>query len=241
MIMSHWLFNKLKDSINLLVSLSQDNEEEDIFQPTRKDIYHICFLLRQKLPAELVVDILEYASCWLRSSVSIQHEVNVRDNGLAIRPGDTYLSSLPIGECRSNTQNGVALAGLHPVRRVEFTITSRDQGWSSYSEDHGTERGSWTWFEALARDATEKTFQEHRAELGRNPREGEVVLRNIHAGTEWTTRTVTWFAHEDDKKSEWVRGLKRGQIVDLTVWARYPGWLNKIKDAKIDIYTAVIR
>ena len=36
----------------------------------------------------------------------------------------------------------------HPCRRIIFTITSSDQGWSSVLADHGTYNGSWTWFEA---------------------------------------------------------------------------------------------
>jgi hypothetical protein len=34
----------------------------------------------------------------------------------------------------------------HPVRRIVFTTTSRDQGWASQERD--TYIGSWTWFEA---------------------------------------------------------------------------------------------
>lgn len=37
---------------------------------------------------------------------------------------------------------------LHPVRKVVFSIRSKDQGWGGDSEDHHTYHGSWTWFEA---------------------------------------------------------------------------------------------
>ncbi|KAI2634958.1 hypothetical protein GGS26DRAFT_551947 [Hypomontagnella submonticulosa] len=36
----------------------------------------------------------------------------------------------------------------HPFRKVVFDITSRDQGWSSHHNDHGTYRSSFTWFDA---------------------------------------------------------------------------------------------
>jgi hypothetical protein len=34
----------------------------------------------------------------------------------------------------------------HPVRKIVFTITSRDQGWTH--QQKGTYESSWTWFEA---------------------------------------------------------------------------------------------
>lgn len=37
----------------------------------------------------------------------------------------------------------------HPCRKIVFTITSHDQGWSNNArQDRGSYRGSWTWFEA---------------------------------------------------------------------------------------------
>ncbi|KAI1068077.1 hypothetical protein LB507_004316 [Fusarium sp. FIESC RH6] len=36
----------------------------------------------------------------------------------------------------------------YPVRKVVFTIRSKDQGWSSDTENRHTYNGSWTWFEA---------------------------------------------------------------------------------------------
>jgi len=35
-----------------------------------------------------------------------------------------------------------------PVRKVVFTIKSKDQGWGGRGQDHGTYQGSHTWFEA---------------------------------------------------------------------------------------------
>ncbi|KAF5680931.1 hypothetical protein FHETE_319 [Fusarium heterosporum] len=37
---------------------------------------------------------------------------------------------------------------LHPVRKVVFTIRSKDQGWGGETENRHTYNGSWTWFEA---------------------------------------------------------------------------------------------
>lgn len=47
---------------------------------------------------------------------------------------------------------------LHPVRKVVFSIRSKDQGWGGEREDHHTYHGSWTWFEAgLERFDAEQT------------------------------------------------------------------------------------
>lgn len=35
----------------------------------------------------------------------------------------------------------------HPVRKIVFTIESRDQGWGG-GDSRGSYHGSWTWFEA---------------------------------------------------------------------------------------------
>jgi len=35
----------------------------------------------------------------------------------------------------------------HPCRKIVFTIKSRDQGWGGDKNDHGTYRGSFTWFD----------------------------------------------------------------------------------------------
>lgn len=37
---------------------------------------------------------------------------------------------------------------VSPVRKVVFTITSKDQGWGSTRVNRGTYNDSWTWFEA---------------------------------------------------------------------------------------------
>jgi hypothetical protein len=36
----------------------------------------------------------------------------------------------------------------YPVRKIVFSIRSKDQGWSSEPQNRRTFNGSWTWFEA---------------------------------------------------------------------------------------------
>jgi hypothetical protein len=142
-------------------------------------------------------------------------------NSQGQKEGLRYLSSAPIG-----IQH---LSELHPVRKVVFTITSKDQGWSSSPGSHGTYENSWTWFEAVVRDKIHE------------PSEGKIIVQNVHAGQEYKTHVVTWtFDAEDDDERIWVRNLKRGQHVDIVLWARYPGWENHVASARIDIFTAMV-
>lgn len=204
---------------------------------TRHDIYHAAFLLRQKLPAELVPEILNHAEYWLKSSVSRDAMVSVTQHSL--RPsseghaptGLPYLSTKPIG------MDG--LTGLHPVQKVVFTINSKDQGHSWDSAWHGTYEHSWTWFEA--------TVEENGAsvDLGFEEGEGRRITTNIHAGREYKTQVIIW-TEAGEKEEKWVRGLKvrglkRGQVITLRAWARFPGWQNNVNSATIDVYTSAVR
>ena len=37
---------------------------------------------------------------------------------------------------------------VHPVRKIVFSIKSKDQGWGGNRQHKGTFKSSWTWFEA---------------------------------------------------------------------------------------------
>lgn len=37
---------------------------------------------------------------------------------------------------------------IHPVRKIVFSIRSKDQGWVTNARHKGTFTGAWTWFEA---------------------------------------------------------------------------------------------
>ena len=127
-----------------------------------------------------------------------QHEgtVIVRDDRVA------YLVSRPIPEGKT-------------LRKVVITVVSKDQGWSSYSEDHGTYRNSWSWFELSVGPSkdSEKWC-------------GEVV-RNLHAHDDFKEHTVEIVDEGLYEKA------KSGDV--LTVWAlaRYAAWKNTVKKVMI--------
>ena len=212
-------------------------------------MYHISFLMRQKLPPELIPEILDYAEYWLRSVSETDLGVEVGDS-VTFRDwtaGDVYLSSRPIGVC--DAMNELRWVGLHPVRKVVFTVTSRDQGWSSYPDDHGTERNSFSWFEVTVRAGIGESWvtgeeledgDSRGEEVERSP--GKAAITNVHAGREWRTKAVTWSVYGDnDDERKWVNDLSRGQLIDLRIWAKYPGWQNRAKYGRIEVYFAAAR
>jgi hypothetical protein len=256
-------YHFLRKQLALLSEASQlsrakmaTNSEDYSSQLSRRDIIHTAFLLQTKLPPELVVQILDHAEYWLKSSFALEVDMEVTDIRVIGRrneylcPGVTYLSTLPIGEHPDEETNGIELVGKHPVRKVTFTTISQDQGWSSFPDDQGTERGCWTWFEAVQRDPAEPVYQEvvrAHQEGGSSsevapPPEGRELFHNLHALREWKSYSRTWSIYDEDEETrQWVGELERGKIIDLTVWARYVGWRNRVKSASIDLYIAAVR
>lgn len=195
-----------------------------------RDVFHTFFLLRQKLPPELAYTIIDDAEYWSKSTTERSDTVIVTDRtqrSLSQQAGLHYLSSEPIGT--------EGIGRLYPVRKIIFTITSKDQGWADDPALNGTYEQSYTWFEAVTRgrDVTEKTSHS----------ESRRIVTNVRAGKEYKTHTVALYANAGDmEEREWVKNnLKRGHQVDITVWARFPGWENHVAAARIDVFTAVLR
>ena len=188
-------------------SLDYDDREEtppsSEFYPTPLDITHVRSIF--PLPQELVTKILDMAEYWaysrtVRSEPGHFHNANVR-----------YLQSERI-------QGGDF---THPLRRLIVTMDSKDQGWSSYPELHGTRQDSWTWFELTLDDG--RTGDEIvRVE----------VIRNIHAGE-------IFIQHRIDIEDERVLGqAQKGDLLSVWVRAMYPGWCNHVRSVEIEAWVA---
>ncbi len=124
------------------------------------------------------------------------------------------------------------------VRKVEINITSHDQGWSSYPQDRGTYRGSWTWFEAeISLGGSE---DEHEGE-GEHCVKRE-LCRNVHADAMDKTHTIIWrYDAEDDGERDLIRSLGPGSSVSVVPQVRFPGWQNYVTCASVDVYAAAVR
>lgn len=215
------------------------------------DVIKIALLLRQKLPSDLIPLILDFAQLW-----------EVVETAQSPRPDR-------VGELQApKLQAALIVPAYLPrgaIRRIRFIVESRDQGWSSYPEDHGTYRGSWTWFEAGVRglDASNTDDQDsllepvdcqHRNALDTEHRRlclqhvtrykygSRIIVTNIHAGGDFVKHIVDWdLCHEDDDVRRMVKELKGSHRIEVSAHAMFPGWCNYIKSVTVEIECAVVR
>lgn len=133
--------------------------------------------------------------------------VEKREENVQVSDGSVpYLTSKPV-------PNGKKL------KKVVITVVSKDQGWSSYQDDHGTYRNSWTWFELSvgppsdSKGATEKW-------------RGEVV-RNLHAHGDFKEHTI------EITDEGLYANAGSGDVLKVWAHARFPGWRNTVNKATI--------
>ncbi|KAJ5502602.1 hypothetical protein N7463_005476 [Penicillium fimorum] len=195
---------------------SASDEEHSTYYPRSSADAVECFnLLRQKLPSELVLEILEFAEYWVLSAVYREHSMDYTEDDC--RDRIPYLTSQPIQGER------------FPVQEIRIHIWSHDQGWSSYREDHGSFRNSWTWFDlGIERPPG-------RDDISKN--ENLRLATNVHAKRETTYHRITY---QRDQKLHWMQNLQAGDRISIIPRARFPGWRNTVKKASIEIYTTPV-
>ncbi|KAH7884116.1 hypothetical protein F5I97DRAFT_1813469 [Phlebopus sp. FC_14] len=249
------------------------------YEPTTLDILqvrHYFSLIPVALPKELVDIILDYASYWTHSSLTLVKTASIADGGYM------YLRTLPLAfpntegnfivsnqelhgsSARSGKlvmRNG--LSGTHPCRRIEFQLWSHDQGWSSWPENQGTYRASWTWFDACIESPSppsEGMAADWPAHLCIGFPESAFlqVQKNVHASALTRHHIVTWHyldsveknsqdaQNAENRGQDWksldgsfVQRMQRGDCIALWMRARYPGWTCTIRKAKITVHWAV--
>lgn len=151
----------------------------------------------------LCAPILDYAEVW--NSISTRTDAAFQKENCY----DLYLRiTLPSDEMVTRG-----------VRKLEVTVDSHDQGWSSYPHDHNTMRGSWTYGEVWVRNAEgEKVYS-------------YIVYTNVHACKDWKLQSKSF-----DRYDEIMSHLKPGASVDLMLVARYPGWVNNTRFAEMKVF-----
>lgn len=122
------------------------------------------------------------------------------------------------------------------LRRIVFTTVSHDQGFSNYTDQHGTYENSHTWFDANVIDPSG---------LYRVPR--LVLQRNVHARWEATRHVKAYdFRDEADENSEegsseaWLSAIKCGDTVQLVPRALWPAWVNWVIEARIEVWAETV-
>ncbi|KAJ5710597.1 hypothetical protein N7488_004753 [Penicillium malachiteum] len=120
----------------------EDNESEMNNGPrTPRDQFEVFWILQNKctqspMASWLVLRILDMAEYWVK--VEVKRSESVRVDQRRNPNGMVYLMTDPLpGRMKS------------PVRAIQFTTFSHDQGWSDYPQSHGSYHNTWTWFKAV--------------------------------------------------------------------------------------------
>lgn len=179
------------------------------------DAFNALRILKQRLPTELVLKILNYAQYWILSQASREHMCVYTERDC--RDRTPYLISEPIPP-----------DGRSPIREIRIDIWSHDQGWSSYHEDHGTYRNSWTWFELGIERPSERSIEDDTKDLDVR------LATNLHARGVSQHHQVVYCAEDN---LPWMRNLRAGDRISIIPRALYPGWQNFVEKASIEIYT----
>lgn len=229
------------DRLARAVGMASESGESQHRNYQSRDIIHTAFLLHQKLPADLVPMILEYAELWqtfrLDSPQVPERRVTQHDSP-RLQAGAIVPYQIPRGH----------------IRLIRFITVSKDQGWSSDDrEHHNTYKNSWSWFEAgIVEPMTEVELDcgherydsDHLRQCEAKPSnykwDSKRIVTNVHAGREYQEHVVEWRG-DDDYTRQILREIKGGYGIEVSAWARYPGWVNNVKSVVIEIECTVVR
>lgn len=173
----------------------------------------------------------------------------------------------------------LTLRSIGRLRKVVFTFKAKDQGWSSYIENHGTYENSWTWFEAMVGyrsagpppglsggrvslsdgdggseeedDGSEEDEpleeddgdggggHHHRLPNQQDPSTTtqwtaaatQMLQENRHAG-----RVSESYRHELEAGQGILANLNEGWEITLWACAQWPGWVNNVEEASMELW-----
>ncbi|KAH9919848.1 uncharacterized protein B0H18DRAFT_622868 [Fomitopsis serialis] len=169
---------------------------------------------RMGLPLPLVWQILETAEYWVRSVASCG-DLTVAADNVAIRESLCCTASIPSGAKK-----------YRPLRRIVFTIESRDQGWRTTTGDD-----SWTWFEADSKAAW------RRAIVTNDPASADFCTHRI----QWdTTASDDGFAVDAAELHEWMGRFARGDEISVFARAQYRAGANHARKVVVELYCACV-
>lgn len=195
-------------------------------------VLHQCLSTRKPaIPNEIILQILEDPSRWIRTRV-IHARLRAEQEPLRI---SSNLQNR--GDMQILATNPLSEREIRGLRNVVYTFRSRDQGWSSEANQyHGTYEHSWTWFEAgLTRpidSSASETEREHQLQI-RAAKEGlrYDLQRNRHAGSDPEN-----YRHELGRYHELLQRAEDGDSVVLWARASFPGWENRVYNARIEVW-----
>ncbi|KAI4869999.1 HET-domain-containing protein [Hypoxylon rubiginosum] len=158
-----------------------------------------------------------------------------RSNVSQYCPRQPYLSlTLPFSNFPAST---------HIVRRLQLTTFSHDQGRSDSRNSDGTYEGSHTYFNVEVKEPTGHVRIQH-----------DRIVRNIRACIEPRKHIVCWVLDDNNKPPDavqhdplystddgnWLSDIRGGDTIQVIPMAEYPGWINFIIEAHIEIWVGTI-
>ena len=142
-----------------------------------------------------------------------------------------YCSQQPYLSLRFGTPGAATIGASQElaVRRITFTTTSHDQGFSdSESQYGGTYQASFTWFDACVLSPSGHE---------RVPRRS--IQYNVNASLEYKRHVNCWSLEDaDDDLRHWMTSIRPGDTVQIVPRAHFPAWTNFVNAAKIELWAS---
>lgn len=185
------------------------------YYPTSEDVRRVHAYLQHFIPAPLATDILNLAHYRPLLNVEQKEQFLVSD-------GDRLCVATP----------PLTAEQARSAFRLKVVVKGHDQGWSSNdSKDHGTTRGSWTWFTIGVEDTLPITAPHHDTD--------DRLATNLHATRETQRHVFEWTrdAEEDSILSQ----LRAGQSVCIWAHARWVIFTQSNSRGQADSYFQVSR
>jgi hypothetical protein len=201
------------------------------------NIYHIAFLLRQKLIRDVVPAILEYADLHSSTTSTTKFSPTLV---VSEREAPEQLIECDIAKVKTRV--------LRPVRKITFEIHSHDRRFAECSIE-----GARTWFTArksspettllsgsmLDLDAGNELEYSHHRDICTNA----LYSRRCIMTDSWKPHQITWRADSlDPVEAEWVSSFVAGDRFAVFAWANHHSeWHNNVANISVTVhYVAVI-
>lgn len=200
------------------------------------NIYHIAFLLRQRLVRDVVPAILEYADLYSSTTSTTKFRPTLVVSELE---APEQLVECEIAKVKTRV--------LRPVRKITFEIHSHDRRYAEYSIE-----GARTWFTArksspemtllpgsmLGSDACNELEYSHHREICTNATYSQRCIMTDW----WKAHKITWRADSPDPvEAEWVSSFVAGDRFAVLAWANHHSeWENYVNDISVTVYYVAV-
>ncbi|KAL1998153.1 hypothetical protein VTN02DRAFT_6766 [Thermoascus thermophilus] len=246
--------------------------EPEQFYPSLRDVFQVRAILRRGivpggLPVEIVDLIVDAAEYWPSVEARIREKIVIRQDG-----DRECLRTPPL--CYEQTPTDASQPrilphrGMHPCRKIVFSIASHDQGWGGGLGNKGKHVGAYSWFDAFIVPAARNPDDDDDDDAETKPDESRLEpflptanrlqTNPVATGTTQNFRIVWHYrdaipadsaAAEEIEREEGrgratldgsaVRNMRVGDAVSVWARARFAGWANHVERLSVRVFWAV--